>query len=102
MAVEGDVYCYECGKYLGNYMIDDFYKFIRLKYCPVCRQKVDKSRKKKWIASRRKEERAKKKRQKELEEAYVSELETKVQLTQTENDLLRKRIAELRNEMKKI
>lgn len=96
MAVEGDVYCNECGKYLGNYMIDDFYKFIRLKYCPVCRQKVDRIRKKKWIESRRKKERAKKKRQKELEETYVSELETKVQLTQTENELLKKRIAELR------
>lgn len=38
--MRGDRYCMMCGKFLGNYMIDDFYSLIRKKYCEECRQKA--------------------------------------------------------------
>jgi hypothetical protein len=38
--MRGDRFCMMCGKYLGNYMIDDFYSLIRKKYCEDCRPKA--------------------------------------------------------------
>jgi hypothetical protein len=35
--MRGDRYCQICGKFLGNYMLDDFYSLIRKKYCDECR-----------------------------------------------------------------
>lgn len=35
--MHGDKYCAKCGKYMGNYMLDDYYSLIRKRYCsPEC------------------------------------------------------------------
>lgn len=39
--MHGDKYCSKCGKYMGNYMIDDYYSLIRKRYCsPNCAEAV--------------------------------------------------------------
>ena len=34
--VTGEVRCEVCGKLLGNYLAEDFFRLIRTKYCPEC------------------------------------------------------------------
>lgn len=34
--ITGEVRCDICGMELGNYLENDFYRLIRIKYCPQC------------------------------------------------------------------
>lgn len=36
----GLVCCDRCGVILGNYLNDDYFRLIRLKYCPACKSQV--------------------------------------------------------------
>lgn len=87
--MKGERYCQKCGKYLGNYMIDNYYKLLRQKYCPTCAAEVK--------SDQTAESLRKIRRQKREELELMREQN---QLLKQENELLRKRIAELRGEKK--
>lgn len=86
-AESGEVFCDRCGSLIGNINGDgNFYALIRAKYCSVCRESANKE-------SHRLAQQAFRRRKK-LEKKAV---ETKIELLTQENELLRKRIAELRS-----
>lgn len=39
---QGDKFCAICGDYIGNYMTgtDNYFRMIRLKYCPKCKPMI--------------------------------------------------------------
>ncbi len=56
----GEVTCEVCGKTLGNYLNEDFYKLITTKYCPSCRELIRKNQLREYQRAwrrRRKQER---------------------------------------------
>lgn len=82
----GDVVCSRCGAWIGNINGDgNFFALIRTKYCPDCREPA--KRETNRLAQRAK--RLRDRRQKQL-------IKTKCELLEEENELLRKRIKELR------
>lgn len=82
----GDVICEGCRTILGNINGDyNYFRMIRLKYCPECKLDADRQRKAEWARERRRVERQKKKLESE-----------KLKLLEQENELLRKRIMELK------
>lgn len=80
-------YCVQCGTYLGDYMTDDFYRFIRLKYCPECKTEILRKQKSKCERERRKKQRLERQEEK-----------TQLELLKEENELLRLRIQKLRED----
>lgn len=90
----GDKYCTMCGDWIGNYFTGftpngekSFHGIIRLKYCDKCRPKA------KYYQAK---ERGKKFR---MNNSRVRKQEkTKLELLEQENELLRKKIVQLRNE----
>lgn len=86
--MKGDVNCNRCGQYLGNYMNDDYFKLIKLKYCPQCKEAADVERKRLW----QREHRINQKKETENLKKYSQEL-------QIENEKLRQQIAELRSRL---
>lgn len=84
----GAVTCDRCGEYLGNYLNDDYYKLIKLKYCPRCKISADNERKRLWKRERNLKEKQEKK-----------DLKTTNQKLKEENEKLRQQIAELRSRL---
>lgn len=78
------VKCQICGIVLGDYMSDNYFKLIRMKYCPQCKVLVDRQRKREWERKRRREKREEQK-----------ERETQLDLLKRENKLLRDSIKRL-------
>lgn len=77
--------CQRCGITIGDAYSTDYYAYIRMKYCPEC---------KKSVANMQAAERMRnmRRRTRELNKARKE----RVELLEEENELLRKRIIELR------
>ena len=84
----GEVKCQRCGEYLGNYLTDDYYRLITTKYCPVCREIVNRENKRRW-----KQEKSRKAR--EEREKMKSDYEKVC----VENEILREKIKKLEIEI---
>lgn len=69
----GIVTCRRCGAVLGNYLSGDYYKLIRLSYCPDCKVAVRREQKRFWAADRRHSERELNKNIKEQNELLKQE-----------------------------
>ncbi len=87
----GKVTCARCGAYLGNYNTDDYFKLIAMKYCPVCREIVNRENKRRW-----KREKAKKTRQER------EKLKSDYEKICRENEILRTKILELEIEIRRL
>jgi len=74
-------YCERCGEYLGDYMTDDFFKYLPMKYCPVCKTEIVREQKRKCERERRKKKRLERQAEK-----------TRLELLQEENTLQKERI----------
>ena len=85
-------YCQCCGKYLGNVNEMDYYRFIRLKYCPEC---ADMNKKLKDKDRAREVRRITKEKHKAVE-IELQLIKEKNKLLESENEILRKKIIELR------
>lgn len=85
--LESKKYCQMCGKLISD--LDDpgtdYYKHIGLKYCPICRETSDRLK----VAARMREYRKRKK-------ARNRERDMQLDLLKEENELLRQRVAQLR------
>lgn len=83
----GEVTCDYCGEPLGNYLTGDFYKLIRLKYCPTCKQK--KKNRQDWRTAQKD---CRNRRRKKLKEQKITieELMKIVVLLKEQNKLLRR------------
>ena len=77
----GIVTCRRCGAVLGYYLSGDYYKLIRLSYCPDCKVAVRREQKRFWAADRRHSERELNKSVKEQN-----------RLLKAENEMLRERL----------
>lgn len=77
----GKVRCIKCGTELGNYQTENFYRLIRLKYCPKCKHEITKAQQRIYQRKRRKQ-------QKE----YKSLIEERNKLLQAENKMLRQQL----------
>lgn len=78
--VSGNVFCNECGKFLGNYKLENFYGLINRRYCVECREENDRRRKREWAKSDRQTSRQKineQTKQIALLKQYTRELEEK-------------------------
>lgn len=84
----GVVTCDRCGEYLGNYLNDDYFKLIKLKYCPRCKISADNERKRLWKRERNAKEKQEKK-----------DLEGMNQKLKEENEELRRQIAKIRSRL---
>lgn len=86
----GDKYCERCGAYIGNIETWEkgYYSFIRTKYCDRCRDELSK---------RHAKERAKKYRKRNQKVGKAES--TQLDLLKEENDLLRRNIIKLREEL---
>ena len=80
----GKVTCQRCGQYLGNYLTDDYFRLITTKYCPVCREIVNRENKRRW-----KHEKSRKARQER------EKLKSDYEKVCRENEILRAKIREL-------
>lgn len=88
---KGDVKCKICGRYLGNYLNDDYYKLIRMKYCPDCRAEVRREYKRVWEHDKRHHERLVRQAEKD-----------QLLLLWKENEILRERLKDERQSVRKI
>jgi len=77
--------CQRCGTVIGDAYSTDYYAYIRMKYCPEC---------KKTVTNMQAAERMKKFRYKNR--MMNKAMKDRVQLLEEENELLRKRIVQLR------
>lgn len=95
--MEGDKFCEVCGKYLGN--VDTwkggYYSFLKTKYCSECGKIVDKQNRKKAADKYNKRKRKKKK----IEEQNQLKENNQVKKLSVENELLRKQIIKLREQL---
>lgn len=74
----GVVRCIKCGEILGNYKTDDYFKLIRIKYCPNCKAEVN-----------REIQRRAAKRRRQRKRTYYSNIEERNNLLEAENKALR-------------
>ena len=81
-------YCERCGKIIGDAYNTDFFAYIRMKYCPGCKEIV----KREQTAERVKRLR---RRTREINKARNDQLE----LLREENEMLRLRIIRMRENM---
>lgn len=81
-------YCIRCNKHISNINTDDYYSFIRIKYCPECKPIVKKEQTLKCI----KESRQRKKEQNRLRDIQLD-------LLKKENELLRLNIIKLKENL---
>lgn len=97
MMSEENKCCKVCGKIIST-AENDYYSHIKILYCDKCRDAVKREQTRLRVAELHKRKKQKDKyRDEELEL-----LRERVGLLETENNLLRKRITELRNEVKKL
>ena len=79
----GIVTCDFCGAYLGNYLTGDYYKLIKMRFCPACKAQADRQRKAFWAREKRKADRREK-----------AEMKTRLERLEAENADLRRKIIE--------
>lgn len=79
--------CERCGLIISNIDTDDFYRHLSVKYCDTCRVKVQREKTAARVAELRK-------RKKEKDKYRDEQLE----LLKQENELLRQKIIQLREE----
>ena len=91
----GNVNCDVCGKYLGNINGDgNYFALIKMKRCPDCQTLFNKEKRRAWNQEKRRKEKLKKRETKD----EIAELRAIVEGLREENDLLHKRINQLRDE----
>lgn len=89
--------CKRCGKIISDVNSSDWYSHIRVQYCDVCRKQSDREKTAIRVAELRKRKRQKDKfRDRELEL-----MKERNQLLQEENEILRQKIINLREENEK-
>ena len=89
--------CKRCGKIISDVSSADWYSHIRVQYCESCRKKSDREKTAIRVAELRKRKRQKDKfRDRELEL-----MKERNQLLQEENEILRQKIINLREENEK-
>ena len=81
-------YCQNCGLIISNIENSDYFSHISIRYCPDCAKKIEREKTAARVAALRKR---KKTKDKFRDEQLV--------LLQQENDLLQKRIIQLREEI---
>lgn len=92
---KGNVTCAVCGKYLGNTNGDgDYFALIRMKRCPECQAFFTKEKKRAWNQEKRRKDKSLKKETKD----ELKELREIVESLKEENELLHKRISQLKDE----
>lgn len=92
---KGNVTCDMCGKYLGNIDGDgDYFALIPKKRCPECQAFFTKEKKRAWNQEKRRKDKALKKETKD----EIQELREIVEGLKEENELLHKRINQLKDE----
>ena len=92
---KGNVTCDICEKYLGNINGDgDYFALIRTKRCPDCQAFFTKEKKRAWNQEKRRKDKALKKETKD----ELKELREIVEGLKEENQLLHKRINQLKDE----
>ena len=92
--ITGEVTCEVCGKALGNYLNDDYYKLIATKYCPACRELIRGNQLREAQRARRRRIKQKRKEQGET----ISEFEKMTQLLVRQNQLLQEQVDKLKQE----
>lgn len=93
---KGNVTCEVCGKYLGNTNGDgDYFALIRMKRCPDCQAFFTKEKKRVWNQEKRRKDKATKKAVAD----ELKELRELVEGLREENELLHRRINQLREEI---
>lgn len=85
--IENIKYCCRCGAKISDINTADYYSHIRIKYCPECRDAAEQEQTALRVKALRKRRRAKNKL-----------LDERLQLLEQENELLRNRVIELREE----
>ena len=86
--------CKRCGKIISDVSSADWYSHIRIQYCDACRKQSDREKTAIRVAELRKRKRQKDKfRDRELEL-----MKERNQLLQEENEILRQKIINLREE----
>lgn len=89
--------CKRCGKIISDVSSADWYSHIRVQYCESCRKQSDREKTAIRVAELRKRKRQKDKfRDRELEL-----MKERNQLLQEENEILRQKIINLREENEK-
>ena len=89
--------CKRCGKIISDVNSSDWYSHIRVQYCDACRKQSDREKTAIRVAELRKRKRQKDKfRDRELEL-----MKERNQLLQEENEILRQKIINLREENEK-
>ena len=89
--------CKRCGKIISDVSSADWYSHIRVQYCDACRKQSDREKTAIRVAELRKRKRQKDKfRDRELEL-----MKERNQLLQEENEILRQKIINLREENEK-
>lgn len=78
-------YCSRCGAKISDINTADYYSHIRIKYCDVCRERVNQENTLLRVHALRKRRREKNKL-----------LDTQLELLKEENELLHQRVKELR------
>jgi len=82
-------YCRKCGTVISRIDDADWYSHMSVKYCSACRKKSDREK----AAERMKNFRAKNRKENKIKNERLTLLEE-------ENELLRKRIVQLREEVR--
>lgn len=93
---KGNVMCDVCKKYLGNINDGDgnYFALIKMKRCPDCQALFNKEKKRLWNQEHRRKQKLLKKETKN----EVAELREIVEGLKEENELLHKRINQLKDE----
>ena len=89
--MESEKHCERCGEFIASMWATDWYRYIRLKYCPECRKKVKLDQNNEY---RREKKKAGRKAHKIIEELIRKELaeNERLRVLKAENDQLRKRL----------
>lgn len=81
-------FCERCGRLIGDAYNTNYYAYIRMKYCPACKEKVTKEQ----TALRVKALRNRKKQKDKFRDEQL-------ELLKEENELLRKNIVRMREQL---
>ena len=81
-------YCQNCGLIISNIENSDYFSHISIRYCPDCAKKIEREKTAARVAALRK--------RKKIKDKFRDE---QLVLLQQENELLQKRIIQLREEI---
>lgn len=90
----GKVTCDICGKYLGNYLTGDYFKLIRLKYCPGCKELI----KRQQLNAAQKARRRRLKQERKTQATAIDELAKINVLLREQTKLLQEQVERLKQE----